>query len=244
MSSTDATSQDSSDTHLSSISLANQTAHLHNLPLVLDPALLPEHSKHTDIPLSASSDESLHQLPLVQLDDEEVPIVAMKDDTNLDVDEDEDFSEEIAPEDLALVFRTRNRQPPPGATRVHKIVRVRKHQSSSKRRTKKHTLRVQLKEKDRIEEEMAQFRGKGKGKPKERPIPERRYFPADPSSRGPSGLRFSESCCYDEEEEGKRSATPPRDPKMSTERQRTPPPPLESDPDTQINQKAQSPQAT
>lgn len=162
-------------------------------------------------------------------------------------DGDEDSAEGITVEDLAAIYRTRRKEPPPGATRVLKTVRVRKHTSSSKRRTKKHTLRVQLKEKDRIEEEMAQFRGKGKGKAEKPrsslPERERRYYPIEPgsSSQGPSRLRFSESCDYGEDSgskgpggEGPATSSEGHEALMERQRQ-APAPPPKSDPDASMD---------
>lgn len=202
MSSSDAASTDSSKHSTENVSFGTQTTHLRP-QLVFDPALellpsqLPEKQQDAHITPHASSDEVLVHTPLIHSEDAEgIPLDI--DGDILEVDDGEE--DEISAEELALICRTRQqkRGPPPGTPRVLKKVRVRKQESSSKRRTKKHTLRVQLQKQDRIEEEMAQFRGKGKTK--EPSKPGRRYIPTDsaPGSRAPSSLRFSESC-YNEE---------------------------------------------
>lgn len=173
----------------------------------------------------AFSDEVLVRIPLTHLEDAETPLdiegdIPKIDGDTLEIDEDED---DMSTKDLALIYRTRrkNREPPPGTIRVLKKVRVRKQESTSKRRSKKQTLRVQLQKQDRIEEEMAQFRGKGKVKVNE-PKSGRRYIPTDPviGLRPPSSLRFSESCNYEEEEEDLEnddSSILPRDLEVSME---------------------------
>lgn len=195
------------------------------LPLPLPPPPTPplpqqKQTKQQDTNTSpqASSDEVLVHIPLIHLEDAETPLVIEGDILEIDDDGDED-EDNISTKDLALIYRTRQRNqgPPPGTIRVLKKVRVRKQESTSKRRSKKQTLRVQLQKQDRIEEEMAQFRGKGKAN--ESSKPGRRYIPADPviGLRPPSSLRFSESCNYEEDLEDDDSVTLPRNPGASTE---------------------------
>lgn len=209
MSSSDAASTDSSKHSIEIVSFETQATHLRP-QLVFDSALLlppsqpsspPPKEKQQDAHITphTPSDEVPLHFPLIHPEDaEEIPLDIEGDILGIDSGDDDD---EISAEELALICRTRQqrRGPPPGTARVLKKVRVRKQESSSKRRTKKQKLRVQLQKQDRIEEEMAQFRGKGKTK--EPSKPGRRYFPTDsaPGSRPPSSLRFSESC-YDEED--------------------------------------------
>lgn len=209
MSSSDAPSQDSPKHSTTNTPFEIQSFPLH-LELAFDPALLlppsekyqqkqqeQEQQQSENIPPQASSDEEPIHLPLVYPDDTDTSLVIRGD--ILEIDEDD--GDDISAEDLALVCHTRksNRGPTPGSTRVLKKVRVRKQESSNKRRSKKQTLRVQLQKQDRIEEEMAQFRGKGKVK--EPSKPGRRYLPNDSASgsRPPSSLRFSETCHYEKD---------------------------------------------
>ncbi|KAL0632865.1 hypothetical protein Q9L58_008239 [Maublancomyces gigas] len=214
MSSSDTASTDSSKHSIEIVSFETQATHLRP-QLVFDSALLllppsqpspqeppqePPKEKQQDAHTTphAPSDKVPLHFPLIHPEDaQEIPLDIEGDILGIDSGDDDD--DEISAEELALICRTRQqkRGPPPGTARVLKKVRVRKQESSSKRRTKKQKLRVQLQKQDRIEEEMAQFRGKGKTK--EPSKPGRRYIPTDsaPGSRPPSSLRFSESC-YDE----------------------------------------------
>lgn len=212
MSSSDAASTDGSKHSIENVSFETQATHLRP-QLVFDPALLlsqpppPAAEQHEEkqqdahITPHAPSDEVPLHIPLIHPGDAEgIPLDIEGDLLGIDDEEDE-----ISAEELALICRTRQQKrgpPPSGTARVLKKVRVRKQESSSKRRTKKQALRVQLQKQDRIEEEMAQFRGKGKTK--ESSKPGRRYIPTDstPGSRPPSSLRFCESCYSGGEEEG------------------------------------------
>ncbi|KAH0606618.1 uncharacterized protein H6S33_003452 [Morchella sextelata] len=115
-------------------------------------------------------------------------------------------------------IRGREREPLPGAKRVLKRVRVRKDTSSSKRRTKKHNLRATMNSAV-IAEKLAAERGERSGgkeirkeKKKERLAAVVEWKPiVEPVSKPrarPSGLRFSENCYSDQEDDEGQGSEP------------------------------------
>lgn len=167
-----------------------------------------KYSGATESPLEAFNPKE----QVISLDFQDTPLIA---DDEVDDEEGEyDLSKTL--EEMAQMskIRGRDREPQPGAKRVLKRVRVRKDTSSSKRRTKKHNLRVTMNSAV-IAERLAAERGERgersgekeikREKKKERLAAVVEWKPiVEPVSKPrvrPSGLRFSENCYSDPEDD-------------------------------------------
>ncbi|KAI5843854.1 hypothetical protein DFP73DRAFT_66933 [Morchella snyderi] len=166
-------------------------------------------SSATESPLGALKPKE----HVISFDFQDAPLIA---DDEVDDDEGEyDLSGKNLEEEMAQMarIRGRDREPLPGTKRVLKRVRVRKDTSSSKRRTKKHNLRATMNsaviaEKlaaERSERSERSGRKEMRREKKERLAAVVEWKPiVEPVSKPrarPSGLRFSENCYSDPEDD-------------------------------------------